>query len=207
MIKIAARTCGLALILTTLAAGSGLTQTVVGRAIVDGERVELYSDKTWRFENEPEPECKALGLGVSFCGDANRWAPSPPPTADIAAQYRFDDRHYGQYILEGLGVDDGITTKFMSDAVIQNAAGATGVTKADIPVLDSFDSKVNGFDATTIVYGLRFDQLDVVFVNTIVVLPKRTIQALTFAVGTDYSDMHKELNAEFLSLTTIEPRK
>jgi hypothetical protein len=184
-------------------APAAMAQTIVGTALIGGKKVELLSNNTWRYEGAVKGECQSLGLGLSFCGSTDIWKPTTPPNDATAAQYHFDDRHYGQFIVEGLGSDDGMTKDFMREAVITNGATATGVRATDIPVLAVFDTEVDGKPSETVIYAMNFDGLDVVFANSITILPKRSFQSITFAIGTDYSDRHKELNDELLSLIKI----
>lgn len=181
-----------------------LAQNIVGTALIGGKKVELLSNNTWRYQGTTESECQNLGLGLNFCGAKDVWQWSQPPNNDTAAQYYYDDRHYGQFIVEGLGSDDGMTTEFMREAVVANGATATGVRPSDVPVLDVFDTEIDGVPSETVVYGMNFDGLDVVFANTITILPKRTFQSIVFAIGTDYSERHQDLKAELISLIKIE---
>lgn len=175
-------------------------QTVVGSPLVGGQKIEILSNNTWRFTDLSETNCQSLGQGLCFCGAKEIWKPTTPPSGAIAAQYHYDDRHYGRFIVEGLGLDDGMNKKLMRDAVITNAAAATGVSPTDIPV----DTMIDGNPSETVIYAVSFDGLDVAFANMITILPKSAFQSIVFAIGTDYSNRHKELKAELVSLIKIE---
>lgn len=190
-----------------LAAQPALSQEKVGSAVVDGERVSLFSDGTWTFDSadtDTDTTCRNVAGAVSFCGNRTKWEPVQPANGDIAKQYRFDDRHYAMMIVEGLGSDDGMTTEFMRKTILQNAALATNQTAADIPILDTFTATVAGEDFDTIVYSLRVDGLPVVYSNTIVTRPRMTLQAISFGIGQSFTAQHADIHREFLSEVRIE---
>lgn len=186
-------------------------QDVIGRALVDGKMVEIMSDRTWRFQGEDggattdaaDNGCEAIHQAVTFCIDPNLWEPSPPAGPDITAAYRHDDRHYAQFVIETFGTDDGITEEFMRDIVIQNAAGATGQRKEDIVILGIEPGEISGKPAETIIYQVEFDGLKVVFVNSIQLLPGLTMQAITYAISTEYTDKHQGLHQVLLENTQL----
>lgn len=195
----------LPVVLCLAGAQAAIAQSVVGRSALDGRSIEIMSDQTWRYTQDQaaKSDCREIASRIEFCGAPSQWAPQPAPTAAVAAQFRFDARHYAQYVIEDLGADDGLTAEFMRKAVIVNAARATGMKETDIAVLDVFASSVAGHEAETIVYQLAVNSLDIVYVNTVVILPKRTVQVMTFAVGTTYTDKHRDIDAQFVSLTKV----
>ncbi|WP_222869575.1 hypothetical protein ROLI_020570 [Roseobacter fucihabitans] len=190
---------------TLSATSPTLAQTVVGRSVVDGQKVELLSDKTWRL-TDPDSAvaaCDSLPLGVSFCAGTD-WKPTTPPSNEIAAQYRFDDRNYAQMILEAVGTQDGMSTEFMRKAMINNAASVAGLREQDVAILDVRDVTLGDLPGEMVVYQLGLEGVDVVFLNTIVVLPQRTFQLMTFAVGKQKTPEMERLHVDFLSRVKIE---
>lgn len=182
-----------------------IAQDVLGTSVIDGRNIEILEDGSWRFEATPDTteECEPLPQKVEFCGVSDGWTPTTPPSPQIAAQYRYDDRHYGQFVIEGVGTDEGMSLTFFLDAVIRNAAAVTGVPRENIIVLGQRDATISGYQGQTIVYRARFDKLDVVFANTILVLEDRSIQSITFSVGRDETDKSRALHEEFISKTEI----
>ena len=176
-----------------------VAQEVLGRAIIDGREIAILDNGKWRYSEELATDCTHIANGIQFCGEAYGWTATQAPNADVTAQHRFDDRHYGQIIVEELGLNDGMTLKFMRSAVVENAATTTGQNVSDIVILDHFDSEIDGNVARTIVYQFDIDGLEVVFANGIVTSPTRTLQVMTFSVNTELTERHLELHAEYLS--------
>ena len=183
----------------------GITQAqdVVGSAIVDGRVITLFEDNTWEYTAPSEPDCSPIARGVEFCGRGSGWTATTPPNADIVAAYRYDDRHYGQMIIEEIGEEDGLTAAFMRDAVIQNAAVTTGLRPSEIPVIETYRSRVSGGSIETVVYSLNVDGLAVVFANSIRTAPRRTMQLMTYGIENEYTERHRDLHSAFLEQIRI----
>ncbi|MBT8409486.1 MAG: hypothetical protein KJN93_07665 [Alphaproteobacteria bacterium] len=177
----------------------------IGSALIGGKRVDIFDNGTWAYTETTQGDCKSLSDTLAFCGEASGWTATRPPAPDIIAQYQYDDRNYAQYVLEAVGGDDGMTIEFMRDAVLQNAAAASGVAATDIPVLDVIDVELTGYGGTTVVYVVTINGLNLVFANSIVVADAQSLQAMTFSVGKSYTDAHKALHASFLSHTRFQP--
>jgi hypothetical protein len=184
---------------------SAFAQSIVGRAIVDGRTVELLSDKSWRFESEKStPSCKQLDLGLSFCGSPDVWGPTEMPNPDVHSAFRHDDRLYGLFILEAIGFDDGATLDFYKKTALNNAAAVSGLKSEDVPVFEVTPATVGTERGETIVYGLTVDGLSAVYSNSIIVLSDRSFQISTFEIGSQFTDRHRALHNEFLSLVQID---
>ena len=123
-----------------LMASSAYTQTRVGTSVIDGEVVDLYSDQSWKFRIGTNDGCEQITLALEFCNLQQGWERVESHINEIAAQFRYNDRHYGQFVVENLGVSDGITNQFMRNVVISNFASAVGVSEAD--VIESVRSSV-----------------------------------------------------------------
>ena len=177
----------------------GHAQEVAGTTVIDGRDVTLFADGTWEYATRGEADCALIARNVEFCGENAGWSPTIPPNADIAATYRYDDRHYGQMIIEELGSRDGLTNENMMEIVIENAAAVIGVRAADIAVLDNYRVRVGSQTIPTIVYAFNIDGLDVVYANGIRTAPDRTMQLMTFSIGTEFTERHRDLHAAFLS--------
>lgn len=183
---------------------SAQAQSVVGTAVVDGNVVDLYSDQTWRARDNSANRCDQIAANLEFCNHVKRWARLKSPSAEIEAQYRYDDRHYGQFVVEEVGVQDGLTAEFMRNVVIENAADATGVDASEIIVFDVRNDTLQGKPYETILYGGNIDGLNVVFFNTIVTSPSWTGQIITFSIGSSPTDEHDAVHASFLSGTKLK---
>jgi hypothetical protein len=179
--------------------GFVFAQEVAGTTVIDGREVTLYANGTWEFATRREGSCALIARNVEFCGENAGWEPTQPPNADIAATYRFDDRHYGQMIIEELGSRDGLTNEYMMDVVIENAAAVIGGRAADVAILENYRVRVGNQTIPTIVYAFNIDGLDVVYANGIRTAPNRTMQLMTFSIGTEYTERHRELHDAFLS--------
>ena len=179
--------------------GFVFAQEVAGTTVIDGREVTLYANGTWEFATRREGSCALIARNVEFCGENAGWEPTQPPNADIAATYRFDDRHYGQMIIEELGSRDGLTNEYMMDVVIENAAAVIGGRAADVAILENYRVRVGNQTIPTIVYAFNIDGLDVVYANGIRTAPDRTMQLMTFSIGTEYTERHRELHDAFLS--------
>ncbi len=182
---------------------TAFAQNVVGRALVDGEKVVLFSDRTWAFEDAGSSGCSQIHAEVQFCGNSNDWQTTTPPSPDVSAAYRYDDRHYAQFIIEAFGTKDGVTARMMRDIVIENAATGTGQSKEDVTVISVEDTVVDGIPSETVVYQFAVDNLDVVFANSLVITEGLTMQAITYAIAGEYSDLHKRLHADVIAATKM----
>ena len=201
------RTLVLALSFLSFLLNPTFAQSVLGKAIVDGRAVLILSDGTWRHEDEPSTasgDCALVALGLSFCGSSRIWIPIIPFGPDAAAAYRFDDLHYGQIIAEGIGSEHGLDMAFIRAAVLENAAAASGLIASDIPVLDVRPAEIDGMEAETIVYSAEFNGVSVVSANTMLNLPQRTFQMTTSSIGSQFTDKHQKLHANFLEYIRIE---
>ena len=112
--------------------------------------------------------------------------------------YRHDDRHYGYFIIEDIGLNDGLSIETLRSSALEGIAEQAGVTAAQIPVLQVTAVTVDGIDAETMVYGGRVDGLTFVYANTMVLTRDTTLQALTHSVGTEFTDKHQDLHNRFL---------
>lgn len=180
-------------------AQSAIAQQVIGRSVVEGREIVILDNGKWVYADAVDGDCELLTDQLQFCGVGDGWTPTIPPSADVLATFRFDDRHYGQFIVEALGEDDGLTREVMLDAVVQNAAAATGQRLSDISVIEVYDTPILGRDAVTIVYGLNFNGLDVIYANGISTSPMRTMQVMTYSIGNSFTDKHRALHDTFLA--------
>ena len=179
-------------------------QEVVGTAVIDGREAVLYSDNSWRFaekDNAQSGDCRELAVGLSFCGIGAGWSPTPPPTPEIIAQYRYSDTLYGQYVYEQIGTEAGMNIEFMRDAVVMNAAAASGDPTAEVPIIETSNVVLDGVKGETVVYSVMFGTLPITIMNSIIVGPDRTLQAMTYEVSPELTEEQRARHREFLDLT------
>ena len=179
-------------------------QEKLGTAIVNGQRVDLFSDFKWRYQNEQSEKCQTIGVGVLFCPSLGTWQVMPNESAEITAHFKYDDRNYGMFLFEQLGADDSVTVEMMSTIVLQNMAESMGVKGSDIPVLETNVTTVHGSPAQTIVYSGNYEGLDVVYANTILISPKTTLQSVTYSIGQVYTPEHRNMHKQFLNSIKLE---
>lgn len=183
---------------------SAAAQTIVGRAVVDGRTAELLSDRTWRFIDSAQTGCSALTTRLSFCGDTSQWVSITPASGEIAAQYRYDDRHYAQYIIEELGLRDGLSMQSVRNAVLSNAAVASNRNLNEVPVYDINEFTFKDQPAETLTYGVVVDGTDYVFMNTLMLTDDLILQTISYAVGDKWTDELKDVHEKFLTATDVQ---
>jgi hypothetical protein len=170
-------------------------QDVVGKALVDGKPVILYSDKSWAFENVADG-CSVLNPKLTFCGDALGWTPSTKPTPDVLAAFRLNDITYSNFIYEDIGRSVGLTPEGVRDILLKIVEGQTG----SIPrVIETGPATVSGKPAETMVYAFDVSGLKVVYANTFVLGDASLLQAQTYEIGDSYTDAHRAAHAAYLA--------
>ena len=178
-------------------------EKIVGRTVVSGRTVLLLDNNTWRFEEETSENCNAITTRLSFCGDRSIWAPIDPASNEIAAQYRYDDRNYAQYIVEELGTNDGLTLEGVRNVIISHAASASNISPDDVIVYDVSDVEFQGKTAETVTYQVIVDGARYVFMNTLVLEEDLILQAISYAVGDEWTEEGKDIHRQFLEFTEV----
>jgi hypothetical protein len=191
---------------TTLLAAQAAAQSVVGRALVDGRVALLYDNGTWKYEapvdGSSSAPCDPIAPRIQFCGQPLGWTFSPPASPEINAVYRIDARHYAQYIIEDLGTDDGVTSEYMRNVVIQNAEMITG---SPVEVIDVQPVEMGGLAGDSVTYRVNFNGLGLIFTTSVFLEPKVAMQISTYAVASELTDEHAALHALFLEHTKLVP--
>ena len=177
---------------------ASMAQEAVGRAMVDGKTVILFSDFSWEYESAGDAECQVISRELSFCGSSLKWRAMPNEGGEVAAMYRYDDRNYAMVVVEDLGIEDGLTKDFMRKAVIENAASGAGVPVSAVTVFENTDTMFGESEAVFVAYGLAVDNLPIVYANTIVTKPNSSYQLITYAVGRELTDEQKVLHVDFI---------
>ncbi|MEM7722285.1 MAG: hypothetical protein AAF376_07910 [Pseudomonadota bacterium] len=200
------RRCLLALAVI-LAAPSATAQEPIGRAVIDGREVVLYSDFSWDFASADEADasdCTFVDHPISFCGDTSVFVPvRDSGNPDVDAMFRVSDRLFAMLIVEDFGRDVGVTEEALTQIVIENLASAAGVSTADIRILETEDARVSNTNRPSIVYGGELDGVSIVYANTLVVEADHSAQLITYSIGSTYSDAHRRVNERFLQAIRI----
>jgi len=189
----------LAALLALGAPAAAQDPTVVGRGTVDGRQVDLLEDGTWRYSATGRQPCIPVTTEVFFCGSLSAWRPFPPRGTGAAALFRYDDRHYGMFLVDNIGGANGITLDDAQASVLKAVADAARATPDQIPVMSVTAAEVHGMAGRTIIYGARLNNLPLVYANTVIVSDDVTLQIATYAIGTEYTSLHAQLHADFLS--------
>lgn len=186
---------------------SGMAQSTLGEAALNGRPVILKDDFTWEYAPiAPSDEstnnlagCDTINERFVLCGRDLGWQPSMKMSPDAVGSFRLDDRNYAMVIQESLGSDDGMSLDYMQGAVIYTAAVAAGVAETDVPVYTNQDKKFVGLAARTLIYGATFDGLAFTYHNTMFVDERESYQFLTFGVGGAPTETSKAVHEAFLS--------
>lgn len=197
----------LALVLAVMASGAAIAQSQVGRTIIDGRDVLLFSDQTWRFaEQGGATSCQFVAQPLSFCGAPSIWRPMPDTgNPDIDGFYQLDERTFGMIILEGLGRTAGVTEQNIQTVVLGNFALRTGVDRSQVPVIEVTDTTLDNRPVRTMVYSGAVDGLPLVFANTLLLLDNHNAQLITYSLGQQFTDAHRAAHERFLSDIAIQP--
>ena len=179
-----------------------VAQTVVGRAVVDGRTVTLFDDQSWQYETASEAGCKLLSSKLSFCGDLLQWKETRVPAPDVIAAYRYNDRNYGQFIIEDIGTAQGLTTESVRKIVLDIARQASGQDPVVISVQPVFLADLAG---ETIVYSFKISGVETIYTNSLFLTENTMLQAMTYAVGTStHAPLHESIHAELLAATQLK---
>ncbi len=180
-----------------------LAQTVVGTSAIEGRRIEILEDRTWRYaEPGPTGACLPVSGSVEFCGIPAEWKPVPKQGV-FSILYRHDDRTIGGFIAERIGSADGMSFAVMSKGILAQVGALAGTAPEMVPVLSTSDDTVSGFRATTMVYGAKIEGVSLVYANSIVVGVHDLVQVVTWEIGTDYTEAHRAAHADFVNDTRL----
>jgi hypothetical protein len=188
----------LALILPSFA-----TAEKLATAVVNGRKVNVYSDKTWAYQDQLQSSCTSLDAHVSFCSN-DTWRKALKSSADQLAQYTNDKDQYGIIVSEGLGLADGVSLEFMVDAALSNAAIAWGLNKSDIPVLEISDVEFEGMQSRRLSVSAEIQAVSLILIYTISVADGQSYQLITFRVGKNYGSTDEALHQSFIKHVEIQ---
>ena len=196
----------LAALLSLAAPVTAQNVDVIGSAIVKGKRIELLSDKTWRYVDATAEAdaCIVLNSILQTCGLQGTWSSIATSGTEFIRQYRKDSRTYAGILFEEVGAVDGATLEFMRNIVIENAAMGTGARPEDIPILDVTTLSVDDNPAERISYAANFNGVDFIFQNTIVNAPRHNIQLVVWNIGKELNAENRAANDSFVEAMRID---
>ncbi|NOX73703.1 MAG: DUF1795 domain-containing protein [Alphaproteobacteria bacterium] len=183
--------------------GSATAQTLVGTAIVDGNKVELLSDNSWRYADTKQNSCRSVHLQVQLCAPEGIWKKIKAPSADITAAFSKDARNYLMFIIEEIGSNLGVSQKLLRKTAIETAALGAGIDPENVPILELLPAEVDGQTGETVVYAVNIDGVPVVIANTMVIRPDLTIQVVQYTIGKEYKDAQRRLVQQILDEVKI----
>lgn len=202
------RRIALVLSLTGLALGSIAAVSFakqVGTAVVNGRIVILDSDGTWKYQDEVK--AKAGGGNIEkagceklehfqLCLKTTGWTKANLP-GDFIGSYTTDQRYFIGIVYEPSGFNDGYTYEFLQQAIIQNAASASGTDPAKVPILDSKENatELEGYHSVT--YSPVINGAPFIFHNIFRIYPDRAVQFAFWTVGREYTDEFRKKVEEF----------
>ncbi|MEX0339763.1 MAG: hypothetical protein AB3N11_12075 [Arenibacterium sp.] len=182
-----------------MAALPAQAQDIIGTTVIDGQRIEILSGFTWRYaDQDTATGCINYQHGVSFCGLGDGWDITRSNNADAVASFTWYDRVFGMIVAEGLGATDGLVLDSLREIVLGFIAEEQGINTSDVPVLSEEAVEIDGRPAKTLVYKGVINGLNLIYFNSIMSLPHRTFQFVTFTVGTDVTDDQKAAHAALI---------
>lgn len=187
----------LALILPSFAIAEKLATTVV-----NGRKVNIYSDKTWEYQDDLQGSCENLDAHVSFCSN-DTWAKTQKSDPAQLAQFINNKDQYGIIVSEGIGLADGVNLEMLIDAALSNMANASGLNKSDIPVLNISDVEFEGMRSSRVAISAEYQGMSVMLTYTMSVAD-RAYQLITYRVGKNYGSIDETLHQSFIKHVKID---
>jgi hypothetical protein len=108
--------------------------------------------------------------------------------------YRIDSLHYAQVIEEELGTAQGVTMPMVRQFILDFAQQQTNAPPI---VVSTKPAQVGTMTGETMVYAFTIMGVDTVYANTILLGETSLVQLITYQIGSDYTDRHAELHADF----------
>ena len=195
------RVLALKIFFSVVASNLLMAQEIIGTAIINGERIQIFDNKTWKFTNNSEgsfnEDCDVIKYQVHFCNSFG-WNKVENPVAPINAQYDVDGRTYSMFIVEPMGTADGVSREVMAGVALDYAAAAADVDVSEIPQHFVREGRVNGYDYLSVSYSAGVSGMEFTFINNIFVMETVTVQATIYTIGTAVSDSLEENNTKLV---------
>lgn len=194
----------LTFLLFLMVTANGNAQEKVGSSMVGGKLVDLYSDKTWDYRVNVDPGCIVIKYNIKFCDHDSKWTASPFKAWGISKQFQFDDKHYAQYIVEKIGLDDGFNITLIQKLSLQAVAQQSGISSEGLVIFEAQENEFGGHAASTVVYGVTVNNLTMTIMNTFVVTKDKSVQIMTYALAAQPDDQQRALHEDFRTKTRID---
>lgn len=179
--------------LVLLTAMSGISQAYaeqVGTAVVNGRIVIIDGNGTWRYQDEAGQSAQNSGCetieGADFCLTKINWKKTDG-SGDFAGLYVYSNKYYFGVIFEPLGAEDGYTYEFLQDAILANAASATGSNAKQVPVSGTSTTVEGKPEFRSITYNPTINGTPFIFHNVFKIYPKKAVQLVFWGLGTQIS--------------------
>ena len=158
--------------------------------MVDGRIVILDSDGTWRFkdgaQNAAEGNCENIS-GLEICLSGSVWR-KRNLGGSFSTGYVNSNKYFFGVIHESSGSKDGYTYNFLQDAILSNAAKASGVDLKQIPVVNVSDEVENFPGFRSITYSPTIKGTPFIFHNFFKIYDDRSFQIVFWALGNSMSE-------------------
>jgi hypothetical protein len=178
-----------------------IAQDVVGTALVDGKRVELLSNNTWRIARAAgagTSECELIGTLLTFCDASNDWNTSRAAGTDFLRIYRHSSRVYSGIIHDDVGSADGVDLEFLRKSAINIAAVSTGIRSEDVQIAGVVDAEVIGWPGEALTYAILIEGTPFTYQNTFVNSGNHSLQLMNWSLGPDVTDEATQMRESFL---------
>ncbi len=157
----------------------------VGTAVVDGRIVILESDGTWRFKdgarNAAKDSCENIH-GLEICLNGSVWR-KRNLGGSFSTGYVNANKYFFGVIHESSGSKDGYTYNFLQEAILSNAAKASGVDLRQVPVLNVTDEVPDFPGFRSITYNPKIKGTPFIFHNFFKIYDDKSFQIVFWALG------------------------
>lgn len=167
----------------------------VGTAVVNGRIVVLDSDGTWKYQDQAgggsgKAGCETLEH-VELCLGTSGWKKASLP-GDFIGSYTTGGKYFIGIVYEPSGSKDGYNYEFLQQAIIQNAASASGTDVANVPILESKEKAVELEGFRSVTYSPTINGAPFIFHNIFKIYPDRAVQFAFWTIGREYTDEFRE---------------
>lgn len=160
-------------------------EDVIGSGAVNGRKVEIMRNFTWRFADQASDACFVVDAHIDFCGASAGWGVMGNNPANITAAFIKNEREYAFFIAENAGGVNGLSLDSLEKVVVQNLATAMGIGRLNVPIFETRSPDFYGKNARSIAALVRLDGAEFVLINTFWVDDGRNGQMFTYTYGSD----------------------
>lgn len=190
--------------LICLLPGEGRAADVIGTGAVDGRKIEILRNFTWRFADQTSDACFLVDARIDFCGASEGWEVLENNPGNITAAFVKEGPGYAFFIAENAGGVDGLSLDSVEKVVVQNLATAMGIGRLDVPIFETRTPDFYEKNARTIAARVFLDGSDFVFINTFWVDDESNGQVFTYAFGSELRESDWALHNEVTGLVSFK---